>query len=112
MTRQTMGGAPVAPAAHIVSRMAGQVSGREGLRTRWSPVAYAVICLIGEMKQQREERQARTKWIQERILKLHDKFAQIRQAEMRAGLPHTGNLSPLESWMVRELTAMVAAPAP
>ena len=75
---------------------------------RRSRVAIAVHVYAAQAKEERLAREKRRKLIQTRILALHDKFAQIRRAEMRARLPHTGYLSPLDDRNLRSLTAMIA----
>jgi hypothetical protein len=77
-----------------------------------SPVVVAVHAYASQAREERIAREARRKLIQGRILALHDKFAKIRQAEMRAGLPHTGNLSTLDANNLRALTSMIIAPKP
>lgn len=74
---------------------------------RRSRISDAVRAYAAQSREERLARERRRKLIQTRILSLHDKFAQIRMNEIRAGLPLVGYLSPLDSRNLNSLTAMI-----
>ena len=67
--------------ARLLSTASGQQSANT-LPTRWTPVAFGVITLIGQIKQ-RDENMARMEAASnKRILQLHQQFAATQLAKM------------------------------
>lgn len=68
--------------AILKSTMAGQETGN--LTARYTPVAWAVVCLIETLRRAEAQRRAIAQAKRDRILKLHDNFAETQLAAMRA----------------------------